>query len=182
MRYYGSHYILAKLPIWATTVIFATVLMTVLVGRDILEGLPYDVAYSSLVGDVGLMIVVLIAATILKKEKIKIVWWLESNLMHLGIFSLSVAFGTTVSLLTLSSRSGQVMDIFHDVIIAPLFLYLAITLLPVIIKNRKENKAEAIATILCVLLWASLVVFDITHDRMNQREWLQHHGVTFLQK
>lgn len=66
--YVGIIYILNTLPIWAIAVIlFAITMVPILIGRDILEGMPYNVAYSAVIGDVFLMIGVLIAATILQR-------------------------------------------------------------------------------------------------------------------
>ena len=174
----GSYYILMALPLWATAAILEAVLLMIFVGRDIFEGLPYNIAYSSLIGDIGLMLAVLIGATILKRGEVKMSEWMQSKTAHILVLLLSVLLGIIVSVLTLSSRAGQIMDIYHDVIIAPLFLYLAVTLLPVIFKKGK--KAEITAVLCFVLLWASLVVFDIEHGRMYQREWLQNHGVILL--
>ena len=175
----GSHYVLATLPIWATAAILVFILLAVFIGRDILEGLPYDIAYASLVGDFALMIVALISATILHRNELKIGRWLQIPAVHVAILAGSILLGILVSFVTLNLRSGQLMDIYHDVIIGPLFLYLGITLLPVIFKNG--TKKEIIASLCFILLWASLVGFDIRTDRMNQREWLQNHGVTFTQ-
>ena len=170
----GSIYVLTVLPIWATVAIFATILMMVLVGRDITEGLMYNVAYSSMFGDVALMDVVLIAASILQRNsRIFIPRWLQSKMTHVFILLMSIILGITVCILTLSSRSGQVMDIYHDIVIVPLFLYLAITLLPVVVLNWTYK--EMVATIVLVSFWLALVGFDIKYDRMNQRQWLVRH-------
>ena len=174
----GSHYVLATLPIWAKTAIFGLILTTIFVGRDITEGLPYNVAYSSLVGDVGLMIVVLITATILQRKRGGYIpRWLQNKTVHGVIVFTGVCLGATVCMLTLGSRSGQVMDIYHDTVIVPLFIYLAITLVPIICCNG--TKTEKRAAFCFVLLWLMLVGFDVKYDRMDQRSWLQNHGVTF---
>ena len=51
----GGHYLLTRLPVWATAGIMIGILMTVLVGRSLTEGLMYNIAYSSMVGDAALM-------------------------------------------------------------------------------------------------------------------------------
>jgi hypothetical protein len=156
-----------------TTAIFASILSLVLVGRYVLEGLMYNVSFSSQVGDVGLLIVVLIATTILKEGRAIIPKPLQDDYVHGMVLLFSVVLGVGVCVLTIDSRSGQVMDVFHDVIIAPLFLSLAITLLPIIFKNGK--KVEVVTTICLILLWAGLVWFDVAHHLLNQREWLYAH-------
>jgi hypothetical protein len=65
----GIHYLLAVSPIWFTGIILwiftdgAIHLM-----RDKLEGLGYQVSFSAKFGDTGLIIAILIAATILQRE------------------------------------------------------------------------------------------------------------------
>jgi hypothetical protein len=181
MKRVGSYYVLTALPVWATAAImFAITLAAILVGRDILEGLPYNVAYSAALGDAGLVIGVLIAATILQRGGANIPNWLQSGTTHILILLASFALGLLVCVLTLSSRSGQVMDIYHDVVVAPIILYLAVTLVPVIYLSG--TKMEKTAVLCFVLLWAGLVSFDIKHDRINQRTWIANHGITVFKK
>ena len=176
MNYYGSYYLLKELPIWTTALIFGLILVAVLVGRDFFEGLAYNVSYSSSIGDVGLLVIVLIGATILKENRAIIPEWLQKEWVHIFLFILCILIGIIISFLTLKSRSGQEMDIFHDVVIVPIFLYLLFTLMPLIYKNG--TWIEKTATVLLFVLWTSLVVIDNKQGRINQREWLQNHGVT----
>jgi len=181
MERYGSHYWLTVLPIWATAaILFTFTLAAILIGRDILEGLPYNVAYSAVVGDAGLVISVLIAAGILQRRGLWLSVWPQTGIGHALIMFGSVMLGIIICVLTLGSRSGQVMDIYHDVIIAPLILYLAITLVPVIYYNG--TRVEKMAVIGFVVLWLALVGFDVKYKRMDQRTWLQNHGVTLMKK
>lgn len=174
-KYVGSHAVIAKLPVWATAAIMSTILITVLVGRDIFEGLMYNVSYSSMVGDVALLICVLIGATILQRNPLpctKFVFLLSGD-FHFWILVVSGVLGAIISNITLSSRSGQTMDIFHDVVIFPLFLYLAITLVPVIYYDG--SRVEKRAVVCLILVWLVLVAIDTKYDRMNQRRWLHNH-------
>ncbi|MFZ1019523.1 MAG: hypothetical protein WAN61_00830 [Minisyncoccia bacterium] len=174
---HGVYYVLATLPIWATAAILFTITMAaILVGRDIFEGLPYNVAYSAVIGDAGLVIGILIAATILQRGGTYIPQTLQSGTMQFFLLVCCFVLGITACSLTLGSRSGQLMDIYHDVVIAPMILFLAVTLVPVIYYNGNETEKTAL---LCfVVLWAGLVAFDIKYKRMDQRSWLQNHGVT----
>lgn len=177
MKLVGSIRILSILPIWATAAIVTGILMAVPVGRGIFEGLPYNVSYASLVGDMGLMISVLIAATIIQRGGIYIPRFLQSGTIHFLILLATFALGVIICVLTLSSRQGQVMDIYHDVILSPLFLYLAITLVPIVYRNGTRVEKRAVFGFFLLLLL--LAGFDIKFDRMNQRQWLQNHDVTF---
>ena len=176
-EYVGSYYLLGVLPIWATAlVLYFGTLGVIHVGRDYFEGLPYQVAYSAQFGDAALFGSVLIAATILQRSGISVPAWLQSAGIHWLIGGGSFLLGAFISVATAESRSGQLMDIYHDVVVGPLILYFAITLLPVIFLNG--TKIEIAATIGLALFWACLVVFDIDYKRMDQRTWLKNNGVT----
>jgi hypothetical protein len=175
-QFVGSHYVLSGLPIWASSLILYGVTMGVLyVVRDIFEGLPYQVAYSAQFGDTVLVGAVLVAATILQRGE-ALPWWLSSGCYHVFAALIGVSVGVTWWWI---DRPTQWGDIYHHLFVAPLILYLVITLLPVILING--TRVEKICALCFALLWARLVVFDVTHARMSQRQWLQSHGVTFKQ-
>jgi hypothetical protein len=152
-------------------------LLTVLVGRGIIEGLMYNISYSSMVGDAGLLIIVLIAATVLKRNyapgRLGIPRLFCDEITQTLVLIVCVSFGLAVCILTLDSRSGQAMDRFHDTVIAPLFVFLAITLLPVIYKNG--TWMEKTATVFFILLWGGLVYVDFTLGLLDQRGYLFFH-------
>lgn len=176
MHLTGSLYILATLPIWATAaILFAVTMAAILIGRDVFEGLPYNVAYSAVIGDAGLVISILIAATILQRGVIYLPVWLQDGTFHGMIMLTCVVLCGSICALTLGSRSGQLMDIYHDVVIAPLILYCGITLVPVVYYNGTGVENGALICFVC--LWLGLVFFDYKCKRMDQRSWLQNHGV-----
>ncbi|KKU81259.1 MAG: hypothetical protein UY07_C0022G0024 [Parcubacteria group bacterium GW2011_GWA1_47_8] len=176
MNLIGDYYVLANLPIWATAMfLFFGTLGVIHVGRDYFEGLPYQVSYSAQFGDAMLFGAVLIAVGILHRGGSVVPEWLQSNNAHVAILVTCFAFGVIVSILTIKGRSGKAMDVYHDVIIAPLILYLAITLLPLIWLNG--TKTEMVSTTWFIIIWGLLVIFDIKANRMNQRRWLENHGV-----
>ncbi len=118
---------------------------------------------------------VLVAATILQRGE-ALPGWLSSGYFHVFAALISVCFGVTWWSIDRPTHWG---DIYHHLFVAPLILYLAITLLPIILTNG--TKVEKLCVLCFALLWAALVVFDVTHERMSQRQWLQRHGVTFKQ-
>jgi hypothetical protein len=177
-KFAGGIYLLTVLPIWATAaILFAVTAVAMAVGRDLFEGVPYQVAYSAMIGDAGLIMCVLIAATILQRGSAITPGWMQNSTIHALILSGSVILGALVSVLTIRSRSGHAMDVYHDVVIGPIFLYLAIILLPIIFKNG--SRFEAGATIGFILLWLALVAFDTKYQRMDQRRWLQTHHLSY---
>jgi len=176
-QFIGSHYALVGLPVWASSLIlFAATMGVIYVLRDIFENLPYQVAYSAQFGDAMLVGAVLIAATTLQRGEV-LPGWLIGRTFHLLAAIVSIGFGVTWWSVDRPKHWG---DIYHHLFVAPLILYLAITLSPVILING--TKVEKLCSLGFALLWAALVIFDVTHARMNQRKWLESRGVTFQNK
>lgn len=154
-------------------------LMAIPLGRYFFEGMLYDVSFASSIGDKALLVVVLICATMLQRGA-RIPEWLQSDRIHLMLCSICFAVGIMTCALTLSSRQGREMDAWHDIIIVPLFAYLAFTLLPVVFirENRKfmnATRAELAVVVCCILIWAALGWFDASQGLLIQRAWLSQH-------
>ena len=163
-------------PIALTVGILIALLQGIYLGRDKDEGLPYNVALSSYIGEYALIVVSIVAMGILRDGRAsKIPGWLQNDQAHVIILVGSVFIGVVASVTTLRSRWGQATDIYHDVIVAPVLLYLMVTLLPVIELNGTDG--EFWATFCLVMLWVYTVAFDVKHDRMKQRGWLSIRGV-----
>lgn len=180
-KLYGSHYALAKLPMWAIfPILFIVVSLAILAGRDFSEGIPYQVAYSAVVGE-GLCFIamVLIIATILQRQRgsLHIPRWLN-GIMHFAILVMSCVISADIEHNTIISRSGWYMDIYHDLVVMPLILYLGATLLPIIWFNGEKSEKRAFWCF--ALLWVGAFVFDLIFNRINQFTWLLHHGVKLV--
>jgi len=176
----GIYAFLAWCPLWALALIlYAMTDCAIHVLRDWREGLGYQVAYSAKIGDAGLIVVVLIAATILKRGNLTLPGWLMNETTQFWILFTGMVIGLAVSAATMKSRSGQLADRYHDMVIAPFILFFAITLVPVIYLGG--TMTEKISTACLILLWVVLVIYDIKTERMNQRRWLEMHGVIILQ-
>jgi len=171
----GVYGVLKEFPLWIIAATLMAMMVILVVGRGFLEGLPYNVAYSSIVGENGFIIVVLIAATVLKREPVCIMSWFSYIEAHISFLVLSLAICLSISIFTLDLRSGQWMDIYHDIVVAPLFMFLTIMLLPVIWKNSRG--VEKKVTLCLMLLWISSFGYDITKGSLAQRPWLRSHGV-----
>lgn len=172
----GVHWIFANVPLWLVAgVLYISTDVAMHIGRDRMEGLGYQVAYSAKIGDGVLFITVLMIATMFQDGRaLHIPDWLQSDLVHVTIFWMCLMLGVVVCLLTLGSRSGQVMDIYHDVVIAPALLYLAIVLLPVVWYNAKRWEWLVVGAVAAIYILT--VQYDIAQKRMNQRKWLVEHG------
>ena len=172
----GSHRILrAARPSETAAIVFLMTLAAMFAGRHYFEGIPYQVSYSAMIGDTaGLIFVILRAQEVLKRDDVVIYEVLQEPKVHLCILITCFLLGVFASLVSISSRSGQVMDVYHDVFIAPIFLYLAITLVPVILKNG--TRKEMFEAGFYVSIWLVLVIFDWSTGMINQRAWLAAHG------
>ena len=168
----GSHYVLFRLPIWASSLILLGVTLGVVhLLRSFFEGLSYQVAHSAEYGAVLLVGAVGVAARILQRGA-ALSWWLISGDFHALTAVISVIFGVSWWSIARPPHWG---DIYFGLVIAPLLLYLALTLLPVIFFNGKRKE---IYWVVCLaLVQISLVVFDVKHGRWDQGNWLKEHGI-----
>lgn len=164
---YGSYYVLTMLPIWATALIMYMLTIGVLfILRDIFEGLFYNTSYSAMLGDGALVVVGLMTAGILQRGGVSLPTWAQGILFHQFSFFAAGLLGFVWSLLDQPKQWG---DRYHHAVIAPLLCYLGLTLLPVIFWNG--TRIEITATVLLILLWAGLVVYDAVTRRLNQRQY-----------
>jgi hypothetical protein len=119
---------------------------------DLFEGMPYQIAYYAQFGYVALAGAFLIAATILKRKE-PLPWWLSFGYVHILTAFVSVCFGVTWWFLDRPAHWG---DIYHHLFVAPLFLYMVLTLLPVILING--TKVEKFWALCFALSWATLLI------------------------
>ncbi len=164
----GPYGILLSLPIWTTAMIlFFSTIGVMHVGCVFFEGAPYQVSPSGEFCNALILGVVLLAGGILQSRSVVIPEWLQGNTNHLVILAVCEFVGIRVSYGTAERGPAQLMDKYHNVIIAPAIAYLAITLLPVIYING--TTIEKTATIGAMLIWLTLTVFEDKINRMNLR-------------
>jgi hypothetical protein len=143
---------------------YAVTMGMIFILRDRCEGLFYNTSYSAMLGDGALVVVVLMAAEIVKRGSLP--EWLPRGGYHLVAAGVGVAIGLVWFGIDLPRQWG---DRYHHIIIAPLLVYLSMTLLPVIVKNG--TKIEKIATICLIAIWAVLVIYDAKVGRLDQRNY-----------
>lgn len=179
-NYYGSYALLASLPIWQIVIIFYLLTLFVIdAGREKLEGFSFNVSHAARYGDVGLLIFVLIGATLLHElAPIQIInsWWGTSDFqIFCGVASIAIGIGNEVFVLWQHKwKFGQLVDEYHNIFIVPLFLYCLSTLAPII--WIYGGNMEIGATLFFLLLWLVLMIYDIKAGRLDQRPWLINHG------
>jgi len=165
-NYVGIYRILEAWPIWAVALLLYTVTLgMIFILRDKCEGVFYNTSYSAMLGDGALIVAVLLAAEILKRGGV-LPGWMQLKWLHWVAFLCGVLLGVVWCVVDLPE---QWADAYHHIMIAPLLVYLGITLLPVI--WVLGTHAEKLATLFMVLLWATLVVYDAKTERLNQRKY-----------
>ncbi|NTW22364.1 hypothetical protein HGA34_02335 [Candidatus Falkowbacteria bacterium] len=177
------HNALYQLPIWGLALLLYLLTGFVIdAGRETLEGFSYNVSHAARYGDIGLIVIILIAVTVLKRVHI-LPSWLTSDLLHLALAFVCLGLGVIIEVGVLANSNwqlGQAVDIYHNLAIVPLFLYLLAILLPVTYLYGRSG--EKTATILLLLLWLALVIYDASSGRLNQREWLEKNGYSDILK
>ena len=170
--------LLANTPIWALfAVLFILTYGAIFIGRHIFEGVPYEVSYSAFIGDAGLLVTVLIAATVLQRGHAIIPEWLTADWIHIEIYFGALVLGVIVCAMTLKSRDSKLTDVYHDIVIAPVVVYFGFTLLPVIYQSG--NQLEKGSTSFAIVLWLACVYLDVKFGRTNQRRLLERMGLKF---
>jgi len=171
--------LLAENPVWLTLVILYVATIGILpLGRWLFEGFRYNVALSSKYGDVALIVCVLIAASILKRQPVEP--WLASSTFHGVAIGLSIGIGLIAEVLVRANpslRMGcEIMDVYHNLFIVPLFVYLILAIaIPAI--YLYGTGLQKIVSLSLLVAWATLFVYDLHTGRLNQREWLTKNDV-----
>ena len=144
--------------------------------RDNFEGLHYNISYASVLGDTGLIGIVMIAAGILKRQGVVPADWLRDTDFHYVCATIAIVVGIVLLAKVYYEQGwfGEYADRYHNAFIAPSLTYLLLTLLPVIYLYGSigEKKATAFFLGLCF----TLIFIDIKNDRMDQQTWMRVHG------
>lgn len=179
-EYVGGYYLLATTPWWQTALFLLVFTIGILYpGRWMFEGRAYNVAFSSNYGDIALTIIVVIGVVILQ-QGVSLPSFVRTPNFHVAVGAIAFMIGCALVAKKVIYEEGQIMDIYHDIVIVPLFLYLLGILAPVIYFGG--TAAEKTFALVLLALWATLVIVDIQTERMDQRRWLEAQGVEFPEK
>lgn len=145
---------------------YAVTFLPLFVLRDRCEGLYYNTSYSAVVGDGGLIVVALLVAGIVQRGP----FFLPGLVHSVEYQDCAIAIATLLGLVWFQlDHPQQWADRYHHLVIAPLLCYLGLTLVPIIYLNG--TLPEKVSTVLLVLLWAGLVVYDTLTHRLDQRNY-----------
>ena len=174
MRLVLPLHILASIPLWALAPVFYLLTIGVIwVLRDWQEGLAYNVARSSQLGDAALFTIILMAVALLQDGR-PVPPALNTWAMQVGILVIAAAVGYIWIKLDPTHRWG---DRYHHLFVAPLLVYLGVNAAIIIFGAPPAYKVTAI-TLFAV--WALLVLSDFAERRIDQRTYLQQQGIMGL--
>ena len=166
----GVFWILSLVHPWVAMAILLVLLLMIPVGRKILEGgEAYDVSFTSKYGDKGLTIIAFFGAEILHSGPVYVPVLLQDVHTQFRIYLLALLVCGLLCRATYEERESGVMDFFHDLVIAPVFITMALTVGPIILINGTHT--QIVVTIGSGILWLSLVYFDNKTGRFWQKRY-----------
>lgn len=168
---------LTAVPAWFVFAVFFFLCIGVLpIGRKKFEGFPYNISMASAYGDVALIVIVLIAQEILKREGVP--QWMSPKYQVITAIA-CIAVGVIdhgVAVVT-SGSWGEVVDAYHNLFIVPLIVYSVLVIAFPVILSR-GSFLESLVAVLPGLIWAKTFIFDWKEGRLQQRKYLKSHQVT----
>jgi hypothetical protein len=174
----GSYALLKALPLGLTAAVLFFLCIGILhIGRERSEGLPYNVAWSSEIGDPFLICYVLTGIAILQRPGTVLGNWQVTFQFWAAILGAISAVAAQAMAVRGLARGPKLMDAYHNFVIVPLLVFLIISFLPVIWFSGTWMERQMTCGL--VFIWAGLVLYDIANYRLDQRSWLMANGVPF---
>ena len=178
MPLHGSHYILSVAPWWAVAgALYVATILVLWPMRLYFEGVAYNVAWSSKYGDIVLIAIVEIAQALLQYNLVQMPGWATGWVFHLVCACVAVAVGTFLVLGPTPLWRSQITDNYHNFFVVGLYVYLLLSIAPVLWYAQGYSAIAAALALLAV--WALLAFDDVRTGRMDQRAYLMKQGVTF---
>lgn len=176
----GIYFILSRTEVWITAAfLFTSFNLVFFGGQHLHSGFGFNVSRSAQFGDNALIIAVLISCSILAKTgTVPNIFNSLRSQLAIGIISLLIGCTMELYVFLKTRRRGTLMDMIHNVIIVPGFLFILITMLPVTYLGGDIWQKGI--TFFCLALWFFLLLWDIEADRLDQHAWLKVNGFTIL--
>jgi hypothetical protein len=178
-KLYGSHWLLRLLPWWATLLLLNLLSVDVLwFIRYYTEKVGYNIALSSSIGDRWLAVAIAICGEVVKREEGQL-GWLSSKAFHGVCALLGIVAAVLMGILPImqTGKFGSLADLIHNMIIVPSLVYLLLSTGLVVLLRGKPT--EKIIVAVCFLVWVGLLKVDMDTGMLNQRQWLEDHGLRF---
>ncbi len=166
-----------EVPVWVMVLaLYIIWIGMVYILRDIFEGFPYNVAYSSQIGDMALVGVVLIGATVYQRAGGSADRYSESVAFYGSL--MAAVFATAYFLCAAPGgwKHMAIADQYHHFVVAPTLVFYVISSLVIVNKDAK-NPEESMGCYVLLVIWLMCVCFDALHGRLDQRTWVGKQGV-----
>jgi len=165
-EYSGIFALLARVPMWATVFVALVVGMAIpFVIADRTSGLFFNFSYSGMIGDICLLTVVLIGATVIQRE-VPIPSWFAGMWPQIIWFAACIAVGVFLVTVATPWPIATWPDRYHNAVTVSLFLFLVPLMALAILYGG--NRTETTVALLLIAIWGGLVVYDFKNDRMDQ--------------
>lgn len=167
---------IAAVPVLAMVLLLNFLCIDILpVGREKYEGLFYDVALSSFIGDRVLILGCIPIGILVLQRGAVLPSWLGSPISQV-VWVVVAGFSTFV--FYDFAKPVQKMDIWHCRFTVPVLVFLVPLMMMVTLCCG--NLWEKVGTCALFAVWVVLVVQDFRKNRMNQQEWLRKRlGIKF---
>ena len=168
----GIYRTLFKAELWVTeAALFTALNLIIFGGRFIEDGFAYNTSLCAQFGDNALIIVILIACSILKKTMYVpeiLISRIQSSALLFPCFIIGAVVNSVA--VSMTSHPPKWVDMVHNLVVVPVFLFLFVTLMPITFK-RGSRKQMAV-TILLIAIWAGLGLYDYSANRLDQPIWM----------
>ena len=174
----GSYALLKALPLGLTAAVLFFLCIGILhIGRERSEGLPYNVAWSSEIGDAFIICYVLTGIVILQRPGTVLGDFQALFQFWAAVLGITSALAAQAMAVRGLAQGPRLMDTYHNFVIVPLLVFLVILFLPVIwfFGTRMERQTACGL----VFVWVALILYDAMNGRLDQRSWLMANGVPF---
>lgn len=172
---FGIHWLLANVPVSITGFVLFVLCVGVLhIGRQVHEGLSYNISFASEIGDPAIIFAILVVPEILRRPEGVLEWMEKDSAFFMLPLIASIAFSAFYDLET-RNPSRTVMDAFHNRIIAPVLFYLLITSVPVVWVHG--SKVEMSIFFGLFFVWVVCMAYDYADGRLRQVKWMADHGI-----
>lgn len=171
--YSGLFQLLASTP-WVVTVIviYTFTELAIWFARQTQEGIGYQVSWTAKVGFSALFGLVGYGIWTLQNQAASIPSILQSSNVQMTTLFVLVIVCIIYSGYTVSQglRSGYIADVYNDIVITPVMLFLLAMLVPVIVLNN--GVWGYLLVIAAFIIWLGTLMIDIRNHTLDQRLYI----------
>lgn len=178
----GSYRWLTMYPMFETiTFLFMISIVAVFYIRDAFEGLAYNASRCALWGGLAVLGIIAIGIHVIRTGVIPP--FLASDTFHFGAAALSAVLAGINIRANLKKEDGikeTVADLYHNWILLPGYIYLCLTVIPLIFAQLGKSEdlgLLVIITIVLIMIWVVTGMDDKKFGRLKQQKYLENHGL-----